>query len=262
MNSSRIAPPDNSPDNPHALSFGQAADLYDAARPSYPAEALEWAFGPEPVDIAELGAGTGLLTRGLLTAGHRVTVVEPDEKMLDRLVATTGGLRGHHVGPAEQIPLPDASADAVAAGQAYHWFQKELALPEIVRVLRPGGVFCPIWNVRDESVDWVKELSGIVGSSDAETLAVQLTEALDDGEIFGPRFGEVELNIFRHEKPLDPEGLLRLVKSRSYYLTADADRKAELMTAVRRLIDEHEQLAGRETFAMPYATYTFRAKTA
>lgn len=246
----------------HARSFGQAADLYDAARPGYPAEALRWAFGDRPLDITELGAGTGLLTRGLTALGHRVTAVEPDEQMLAKLITTTGDLAGSHVGPAEDIPVADGSADAVVAGQAYHWFTPEQALPEIHRVLRPGGVFSPIWNVRDESVSWVKELSGIVGSSDAETLAVQLTEAMESRAVFGPLFTDVELHLVRHEKPLDPDGLLRLVRSRSYYLTADAERRAELMARVRELIDGHEQLAGRASFAMPYATYVFRGRRA
>ncbi|MGH8876503.1 MAG: class I SAM-dependent methyltransferase [Stackebrandtia sp.] len=251
-----------SPPNPHARSFGQAADLYDAARPSYPAEALQWAFGDTPLDIVDLGAGTGLLTRGLLTAGHRVTAVEPDEQMLEKLTAASRGIVAAHVGSGENIPLPGDCADAVTAGQAYHWFNPALALPEIARVLRPGGYFCPIWNVRDESVDWVKTLSAIVGSSDAETLAIQLTEQHKTGNCFGDLFPNVELEVFRHEKPLDGDGLIRLVQSRSYYLTADDNRKSELMDGVKRLMAEHPQLAGRETFAMPYATYVFRAETA
>ncbi|ADD45926.1 class I SAM-dependent methyltransferase [Stackebrandtia nassauensis] len=257
------SPTHHIPGSPHALSFGQAADLYDAARPSYPAEALTSAFGETPLDIVELGAGTGLLTRGLLAAGHRVTAVEPDDKMLDRLIASTQGLAGHHVATAEDIPLPDGCADAVTAGQAYHWFRPEIALPEIKRLLRPGGFFLAIWNIRDESVGWVSALSDIVGSSEAESLAIHLAAQLKAGELpFGPLFPDVELDIVRHEKPLDADGLLRLVQSRSYYLTADADRKSELMNGVKRLMAEHEQLAGRETFAMPYATYAFRAKTA
>jgi predicted RNA methylase len=70
-----------------ALSFGQAASRYDAARPSYPAEAIAWMLGTEPVEVADVGAGTGLLTRDLMAAGHRVTAVEPDPQMLERLVA-------------------------------------------------------------------------------------------------------------------------------------------------------------------------------
>ncbi|MFD0558025.1 methyltransferase family protein [Stackebrandtia endophytica] len=240
----------------HALSFGQAADLYDTARPTYPTEALRWGFGDNPIDIVDVGAGTGLLTRGLIAMGHRVTVVEPDRQMLDKLIAVTRGLTAHHHGNAEALPLPDAYADAVTAGQAYHWFDPDRALPQIKRVLRPGGHFVPMWNVRDESVDWVKRLSDIVGSSAAE-----LTAGLASAPgYFAPYFDDPELKLFRHEKPLTPEGLVRLVKSRSYYLTASLQRQKEIMAGVSDLLANHPLLAGRDEFAMPYLTHVFRLR--
>lgn len=243
----------------HALSFGQAADLYDAVRPTYPAEALSWAFGDSPLDVVDLGAGTGLLTRGLVAAGHRVTSIEPDAKMLDKLRDTTTGLVGSQVGSAEEIPLPDGCADAVTAGQAYHWFEPAKALPEIARVLRPGGVFCPIWNVRDESRDWVKRMSEIASASDAEILASRLRA---EQEPFAPHFNGSELNVVRHEKPMDGPGLVRLVQSRSYYITATPERQREVLDGITGLLNTHPQLAGRETFTMPYCTYVFRSHLA
>lgn len=240
------------------MSFGQAAELYDAARPDYPAEALTWALGDTPLDVVDLGAGTGLLTRGLIAAGHRVTAIEPDKQMLDKLTSVTSGLAGFHVGSAEDIPMADASTDAVTAGQSFHWFEPSLALPQIKRVLRPGGIFAPIWNVRDESVPWVKALSKIVGSSAAELTAVLATRA----GYFTPYFHDVETQQFHHEKPMTPEGLRRLVKSRSYYLTADEARKHEILSGVNNVIDNHPQLAGRKRFAMPYSTFVFRMRTA
>jgi SAM-dependent methyltransferase len=238
----------------HAMSFGQAADLYDSARPSYPAEALAWAFGDRPCELVDVGAGTGLLTRGLISAGHRVTAVEPDKQMLDKLISVSPGLAGYHNSGAEDIPVPDSSVDAVAAGQAYHWFDPAKALPEFNRMLRPGGVFVPIWNVRDESVGWVKALTTIVGSSAAELTAVLATEA----GYFAPHFDEPELKVFHHRKPMSAEGLVRLIKSRSYYLTADAGRKQEILAGVNDVIATDPQLAGKEIIEMPYTTHVFR----
>jgi SAM-dependent methyltransferase len=241
-----------------ARSFGAAADLYDAARPAYPAEALAWIAGDAPADVVDVGAGTGLLTRGLIALGHRVTAVEPDELMLAKLTAATTGLTAARTGSAEALPLTDAAADVITAGQAFHWFDRPKALPELRRVLRPGGVLAPIWNLRDESVDWVERLTEIVGSSKGERMA---TSAADPG-YFGPGFGEPEIRIFRHEKTLDPAALVRLVQSRSYYLTAGPERRRELVAAVEDLVATHPDLAGRETFAMPYRTHAFRVRPA
>ncbi|WP_199042510.1 class I SAM-dependent methyltransferase [Glycomyces salinus] len=260
---SDTAPSDGPPAAPSthdemARSFGRAADLYNASRPTYPDEALSWMCGDAPRDVADIGAGTGLLTRGLLALGHRVRAVEPDPQMLAKLLDSTPGLAGHHNAPAEDLPLPDSSVDVVTAGQAYHWFDRDRALPQFRRVLRPGGVFAPIWNVRDESVDWVGALSAIIGSSAGERAA---TGAAAPGN-FAPHFEASELRVFRSGKTLDGPGLIALVQSRSVYITAGPDRRREITDAVADLLATHPQLAGRETFEMPYATHVFRARPA
>lgn len=228
-------------------SFGPAAELYDRIRPTYPAEAIDWMLGPAPVRVVDLGAGTGILTRQLHAAGHQVVAVEPDDGMRARLCERLPDVEAS-AGSAEQIPLPDGSVDAVVAGQAYHWFDTEVAHPEIARVLRPGGVFAPIWNHRDEDEGWVAELS----------------EIIDDGEDPEPLlpadlFGSTEVAHFRHEKQLTPEALVDLVRSRSAYLTATPSRRAELESAVRRLCATEPGLRGRDEFAMPYRTTAYRA---
>src|SRR6266516_2596897 len=139
-------------------SFGAAADLYDRIRPSYPPEAVRWLLGDEPRRVVDLGAGTGIFSRVLASLGHEVLAIEPDEGMRAKLASTSPGVTALP-GSAESIPLADESVDAVVAAQAYHWFDHDAAHAEIARVLRPGGVFGPVWNVRDESVDWVAELT-------------------------------------------------------------------------------------------------------
>src|SRR4051812_12101086 len=137
------------PDQRRAQSFGGVADDYHRARPGYPVEAVRWLLGSSPLDVVDLGAGTGKLTAVLVGEGHRVVAVEPLEPMRSRLVAAlpaTPALEGS----AEEIPLPDGCADAVVVGQAFHWFDVEPALREIARVLRPGGTLGLLWNARDE----------------------------------------------------------------------------------------------------------------
>lgn len=238
-----------------ALSFGPAAEQYDQLRPSYPAEALRWALGEQPVRVVDLGAGTGILTRGLVALGHDVVPVEPDQAMRERLAAASPGL-APLAGYAEQVPLPDRSVDAVIAGQAYHWFDRERTHPEVARVLRPGGVFAAVWNKRDESVPWVAELSTI---SDDDTAGRGIREPDPALGSFGPWFGPVEQATFTHHTSHTPDTLVGLIATRSYYLTASPARQRELEQRVRRLCATHPALAGRSTFDLPYRTVVYRA---
>jgi len=232
------------------LSFGPAADLYDAIRPSYPAAALEWALGAPPRRVVDLGAGTGILTRALLGLGYQVVPVEPDEAMCAKLAARTPGAVPL-AGRAEAVPLADGQADAVVAGQAYHWFDQDATHREAARVLRPGGVFAPIWNIRDNDVPWVRELSAIAGSVRNNHGGVFNGEIDHD---FGPAFGPVERAHFRHEVPMTADRLVMLMASRSYYITATPERQASIEAAIR-------DLAARlpEHFALPYVTIAYRA---
>jgi SAM-dependent methyltransferase len=255
-----------------SLSFGAAADLYDRIRPSYPVEAVTWALtgaagpaassggsgvGPAvPVDpsvrVVDLGAGTGILTRVLRDLGLAPVPVEPDAAMREKLERATPGVTAL-AGSAEAIPLPDASVDAVLAAQAYHWFDPETAHAEIARVLRPGGVFAPLWNIRDPDVPWLAALSQVL--AEAGRAHAGLLERPD----FGPRFGPVRQASLRHAVDCTPDGLLELVHSRSYYLAADAGGRGRVDAAVRALTREHPDLAGRDSFPLPYRTEVYRA---
>ncbi|MGI5146098.1 class I SAM-dependent methyltransferase [Plantactinospora sp. CA-294935] len=244
-------------DQVHALSFGAAAERYDRYRPSYPEPAVEWAVDrPAPAEVLDLGAGTGILTRVLLRLGYRVTPVEPDPGMRARLDTATPGTVAR-AGSAERVPLPDGSVDAVVAGQAYHWFDHPVAHAEGARLLRPGGTYAAIFNHRDESVPWVAELTAIT---------VELLDgrgARDDGpdvDGYGPEFAPVERNEFRHSVTLTPESLVGMISTRSHYLTASPQRQREVAAAIRKLTAGHPELAGRESFALPYRTLVFRAR--
>ncbi|MFY1689374.1 class I SAM-dependent methyltransferase [Plantactinospora sp. WMMB782] len=243
-------------DQVHALSFGAAAERYDRYRPDYPEPAVGWAVGrPAPADVVDLGAGTGILTRVLLRLGHRVTPVEPDPGMRARLDAATPGTVAL-AGSAERMPLPDGSVDAVVTGQAYHWFDHPVAHAEGARVLRPGGTYAAVFNQRDESVPWVAALTAIT----VEVLGGR--GASDDGsgiDGFGPEFGPVERNEFRHSLTLTPETLVGMISTRSYYLVAAPERQREVAARIRQLTAGHPDLAGRESFELPYRTRVFRA---
>ncbi|NJC64276.1 class I SAM-dependent methyltransferase [Planosporangium flavigriseum] len=232
-----------------ARSFGQAADLYDRIRPRYPTDAIRWILGDHPLTVVDLGAGTGILSRQLAGLGYEVIPVEPDSSMRQRLNAA-GGAPEAVDGSAESIPLPDAAVDAVVAGQAYHWFDQDLAHPEIARVLKPGGVFGPVWNERDERVAWVAALSEIIEDPGADERVKPL----------GPLFGELERADFRHSVTHTPQTLLELVRSRSFYLTSKPAKRAAVDAAIHDLCATHPELAGRDEFELPYVTRAYRAR--
>jgi SAM-dependent methyltransferase len=238
-----------------ALSFGRAAAQYEHIRPTYPEAAVRWALGdstsgPSALGrVIDLAAGTGKLTRVILAATTAsVTPVEPDALMREKLAEVTPGVTPI-AGSAESIPLPDASVDAVLAGQAYHWFDREKAHAEIARVVRKGGLFAPIWNIRDESVEWVARFGEFV-----EQQENQPGRGDDFRPGFGAGFGPVQRERFRHEVPMSRDGLVALVRSRSYYLSATPDGQAELLDRIRRFSNSLPP-----TFPMPYITFCYRA---
>ena len=140
------------------LSFGSVAADYDRYRPAPPPRALDWLIPPDATAVLDLAAGTGAVTRLLIGRAARVVAVEPDERMRSVLAARCPEAEVLE-GRGEDIPLPDASVDAVVIASAWHWLDPERAVPEIARVLRPGGALGVIWVSRDSRVDWVAEFN-------------------------------------------------------------------------------------------------------
>ena len=232
-----------------ASSFAQVADSYERGRPSYPAEAVRWLVGDEPLDVVDLGAGTGKLTRVLVALGHRVTAIEPLPEMLELLPAAAPGAKAV-LGNAEVIPLPDAYADVVTAAQAFHWFDHEVALAEIARILRSDGHLGLVWNIRDDSDVWVADLSTRIGS-ESVTLP-DVAEPLAQSGLFEP----VEKDSFRFTQVLDRTTLLDLVVSRSYCAKLPPEERKPILEDVERLFDEH---AADGSIELPYVTECYRA---
>jgi SAM-dependent methyltransferase len=119
---------------------------YERGRPGYPREAVGVAALPPTATVADLGAGTGKLTRMLLSEFERVVAVEPDDGM-SRLLIPLCPEAEVLEGSAEDIPLEDSSVDGVFISEAFHNFDGERALSEIARVLRSHGALILLWNV-------------------------------------------------------------------------------------------------------------------
>lgn len=142
--------------------YDARSGVYAKARPSY---------HPDLVDrfvslygdgvVVDLGAGTGIFTGQLIEAGCSPIAIEPVAAMRRRLTVDHPDVSVLD-GTAEDTGLPASSVDCVVVAQAFHWFHHADALREIHRILRPGGHLVCVWNVRDETVQWVKEFTDIV----------------------------------------------------------------------------------------------------
>ena len=228
-----------------AGSFGAAADVYDRSRPGYPVEAVRFCLPDGARRVLDLGAGTGKLTEVLLDLGFDVVAVEPSEAMRALLPARAETLDGD----AEHLPLPDASVDAVLVGQAFHWFDAEPALAEIARVLRPGGTLGLLWNLRDESADWVRD----VWASFESERAYEVTDA---PFVDAPGLSDPDHSVFRNSQSLDQDLLVDLVASRSAVITLPVEERVEVLQRVRTLAPPDEP------FDLDYRTHAWRSTRA
>ena len=231
--------------------FADVARAYERARPGYPVDAVRWLTSDEPCDVVDLGAGTGKLTRGLVALGHRVTAVEPLAEMRAELEAALPEVAALE-GSAEAIPLPDESTDVVTCAQAFHWFDHEVALPEIARMLRRDGRLALVWNSRDDRDPWMTRLSAIIGNE-----TVQETDVFPVLEASG-LFEPVEKARFSHVQALDRAGLRDLVLSRSYCAKLAPAEREPILDAVGALYDETAEADG---VRLAYVTECFRMAT-
>lgn len=210
---------------------------------------------PPPPTVVELAAGTGKMTAVLAADGHRVIAVEPSAPLLLRLIRTVPDATPVQ-GVAEQIPLADSSADAVVVAHAFHWFDTDAALAEIARVLRPGGTLGLVWNYRDESVPWVRQLSSLLAAAERieARQAEELIEKLEWSRLFTPP----EYAGFRLWQTLDRDGLLQLVASRSSVASLPPAEREEVLQQVGELYDETARQP--EGLVMPYVTTCYRTR--
>ncbi|HET8926277.1 MAG TPA: class I SAM-dependent methyltransferase [Microbacterium sp.] len=238
-----------------STSFGRVASVYEAGRPEYPAEAVAWMLQPvasheRSIRVADVGAGTGKLTRTLVEAGAEVVAIDPDPAMLEALRAAVPGVPTF-VGAGEQLPLPDAALDAVVFGQSWHWVDPPTASAEVARVLRSGGVLGLVWNVRDESEPWVARMTRIMHGSAAEQMVSGGAPPVAEP------FGRLEELVLTWRRPMTREALFAMARSRSYCITAPEADRAAIDAQLAELFDEVGAV-GDADIALPYVTRAYR----
>lgn len=235
--------------------FDTLADDYARFRPGYPRAlvgALRAAHGlPLGAHVADVGCGTGLLALPFLDDGCRVTGIEPSAPMRAQAQAALGARPGFTLrdGRAEATGLPDASVDAVVAGQSAHWFDRPRARAEFLRVLRPGGWVACVWNVRQDSREpLLVEYEALLREHCPE-YGRELREALG-GELAAELFGRAPHARLELANPqsLDWESFAGRTRSASYVPREGAAHVA-LFAALRALFERHQR-GGRVDFTL------------
>jgi SAM-dependent methyltransferase len=242
-------------ETPRRLTFGAHAEEYDLARPEWPAEVARWFVPEDAALVVELGAGTGKLTRALASLGPRVLAVEPDPRMLDVLQAS--GLDGA-LGSAEEIPVVGGEADAVVAGSSIHWFDLAQALPEIRRVLRPGGRLAFGWNHRDGRHPTTARMNEAIYSQ--TPVGTRWRERDWAREITASGlFGDAEQQTFEHVHELPREALDAHLWSYATIASLPDGEREHVFAAVAEILDSDPEVSDGERLRLPFAVTAFRA---
>ena len=237
--------------------FSDRVENYVRYRPGYPAEVLRTlntACGLSPGHVvADIASGTGIWTRMLLQNGNQVFGVEPNPEMREageRLLAIFPHFTGV-AGTAEATTLPDHSVDFVTAAQAAHWFDRERARREFVRILKPGGWLVLLWNERlTDSTNFLRDYEQLLltyGTDYQDVRHERTTDAVN--EFFDP--APFEERSFRMRQEFDYGGVEGRLLSSSYAPGPEHPQHAPMLQELRRIF---EDCAVRGRVAFEYKT--------
>ncbi len=230
--------------------FSSRVDNYARYRPDYPPQVLELlqhecSLTPEAV-IADIGSGTGLLSRMFLENGNRVFGVEPNREMRQAGERLLSGYRRFTsvTGSAEATTLPGHSVEFVVAAQSAHWFDREKARREFMRILKPGGWVVLIWNERrTDSTPFLRVYEQLLltyGTDYREVRHERTTSTLD--AFFAP--SPFQERVFERCQEFDYPGLQGRLLSSSYAPLPEHPNHAPMLQELRRIFDAY-QVNGR-----------------
>jgi ubiquinone/menaquinone biosynthesis C-methylase UbiE len=246
--------------------FTGLADLYAAARPSYPSEAIDFIVKRCNLNaaciVADIGCGTGIATRLLAARGVAMIGVEPNDDMRARAQSEPlpdGAAKITYTkGRGEQTGLPDAGVDAVLSAQAFHWFEADQALKEFHRILKPAGWVNLMWNERDQN-DPFTTAYGVTMRALRESRSAQMKFGGKAGEsLLHSRYFCQARTVFRNQQPVDEKGLIMRACSASYS-PKEGEALEQFKKQLTEIFREYQNDGG---VVIKYETYVFTGKKA
>jgi len=239
--------------------FSDRAETYAKYRPGYPDEMLRFleTLVAPPATVADIGSGTGILTRQLLKSGYEVWAVEPNEAMRTAAEWTLSGCpAGRSVpGTAEATTLEDGAVDLITCAQAFHWFDRVPTRLEFSRILKSDGWIALLWNERQEDASPIDRAYDNLlkeKASDYQNVSHRRVAAEDIRVFFAP--GEVQLRTFANNQTLDCDGFLGRLISSSYVPNLGQPGHQEIVEAAKKIFEAH-QTGGKITFEYKTKVY-------
>lgn len=243
--------------------FSNRVEDYVKYRPGYPSEIVtylvnKWGLNADK-HIADIGAGTGISAELFLKAGYKVTAVEPNKEMRDKsldLLAYYPRFTAIN-GTAERTTLADKSVDAIIAGQAFHWFNREQSRKEFSRILKEGGLVVLIWNERktESAFEFAYNELIIKHGIDYKTVDHRNIDEQHVGAFFSP--ATVQLALFANRQIFDYAGLLGRLLSSSYMPSREDKGYAIMAQELETLFDQYQE---NGTIAIEYDTKVYTGR--
>lgn len=242
-----------------AWNDARAAKLYEQVRPRYPEAALKFlttalGIGSGSI-VVDVGAGTGKLTRQLISTGATLLAVEPLAEMRRQFSAVLPQIPILS-GAAESLPLKDQSVSALVSGQAWHWFDAKRAGVEAARVLMASGGVGLLWNEQDESVPWVADLARIRAGAAENTPSEKSQEwraSFDASQGWAP----IECQKFRHVQRLSPNGLVQRVLTSSVFAVKTPAEQQAVAVEILSILNRYVETRDRDEVELPYVTEAY-----
>lgn len=226
--------------------FSNRVKDYVKYRPGYPAEMIDFfasGINDNNSIIADIGAGTGILTGLLLQKGFTVIAVEPNKEMREKYRELLAGYTNVSFvdGTAETTKLAKGSIDVIVAAQAFHWFDRHKTKAEFKRILKPGGTVALIWNERLVLSAFETEYEKLITLYSTDYTRVDYRNITDEEieDFFTP--GEVKLTIFENYQQFHFEGLKGRLQSSSYIPVPGDENYTGMMEALQQLFNRYEQ---------------------